>query len=298
MPDRADCVAAERALQRAVAAASPRDDELEQALAHVQTCAICSRRFELAVARSYSQRRETLPTVADVPIDQPALFERALTAALAAPEAIARRRAAQRLGELEQVGPPALAALVRAAADDSDEKVRAAALTALDRLDDAVPVPQRLIEAWAREPAEAAPYLVEVLTRLSDPRALASSRVTELVTEETDVWNRLSVRGESGAAGEIVRKDDQFWLKLNRLPAEFENATPVVAIPSALEAGEAEIEWSGGSPGLAFAAEPVAEGALELFLASVADPAARRALSEGLFARVYLLNPRKRGAGI
>ena len=65
------------------------------------------------------------------------------------------------------LGPAAVAALVAAAAEDRDERVRAAALTALQRLDTQVSLPQWVIDVWSASPAEAAPYLAGVLARLA-----------------------------------------------------------------------------------------------------------------------------------
>ena len=106
----------------------------------------------------------------------PDAVERALTAALDRPDPVMRRRAAERLGSMERLGAEPLSALADAAATDEDAKVRAAALEALDKLDDAVSIPRRVIEAWAEEPGEAAPFIAGVLARL----AATSESVTGL----------------------------------------------------------------------------------------------------------------------
>lgn len=77
---------------------------------------------------------------------------------------------------------------------------------------------------------------------------------------------------------EIVRKEDQYWMKLNRLPHRFENTRPVLAIP----------DWSGQGQALIAASHPVAGGAVELLLG--------REVSEERFPRAYLLQPREEDA--
>jgi len=72
------------------------------------------------------------------PTDEPrsrSMFERALTSALAAPEPVMRLRACVRLSELEYLGVAASTALATVAEHDPDTKVRAAAQTALGRVD-------------------------------------------------------------------------------------------------------------------------------------------------------------------
>jgi len=63
------------------------------------------------------------------------MFERALTSALAAPEPIMRLRACVRLGELQNLSVAASTALTTVAEHDPDTAVRAAAHTALGRVD-------------------------------------------------------------------------------------------------------------------------------------------------------------------
>jgi hypothetical protein len=122
--------AVEHVLQRAVTGLPVAEDELESALVHVESCAVCARRFEVGRGEASTEEKD----MAERPVDPTELFERALTAALSEPEAIARRRAAERLGGFERLGLAALSALVRAAGVDEDETVRVAALGALNRL--------------------------------------------------------------------------------------------------------------------------------------------------------------------
>lgn len=236
----------ERVLQRAVAGLSVDDAALEAALEHVDACEVCGPRFELWRADAFTEGR----SMAEVPVEPTALFARALTAALSDPEPVARIRAAGRLTSFERLDAPALAALVKAASEDPDENVRAAAGAALDE---------------------------------------HHLHVTLLVNEEGTVWNRLTAADETGALGEIERREDQLWMKLNRLPRSFERRKPVIAVPAALEPGKTPVEWSGESPGLVFAPEPVAEGELEVYLGKAPEAP----LSETLFSRVYLLSPRE-----
>lgn len=275
----------ERVLQRAVAGLAVSEKDLEAALDHAETCEICGPRFELGRVDASTERTD----MAEVPVEPTALFARALTAALSAPEAVARIRAAGRLGGFQQLSPAALARLVEAAAEDPDESVRAAALAALDELDDAVSLSQRVIDAWSATPAEAAPYLADCLNRLADPEALAFPRVARLVTEK--VGDELAVSGEAGVTGRIVQDQGELWLRVNRLPEEFEKTRPVVAVPTALGKRVPEIEWSGQSPGLAPARDSVTDGSLDVRLGNVLP---RKSLPSKLFQRLYLLDPRKR----
>ena len=71
--------------------------------------------------------------MARVPVDPTALFESALTTALSDPDEVVRRRAAERLGEMTQLTAAAVDALVAAAKGDRDQRVRTAALSALQR---------------------------------------------------------------------------------------------------------------------------------------------------------------------
>ncbi len=292
-----DCGFTEKVLQRALAGVPVGAGELDAALAHVAACAVCGRRFELERLRSYAERSDALADMAE-PVEPIALFERALIGALSDPEAIVRMRAAERLGGFERLGPVALDALAQTAAEDPDEEVRAAALVALDRLDKEVSIPQRLIESWSATPAEAAPYLADVLARLAAWPA-PSSRVTELVATPTGAAAELAVRGEEGITGRLGREKKQLWLKLHELPAVFENQRPVVAVPNALEKDAPPIRWSGDSPGLVAARAPVLGGALDVLLGSVPGPSLREGgLPEKLFGRLYLLTPREQRAGL
>jgi hypothetical protein len=200
-------------------------------------------------------------------VDPDEVFERALTDALGEPDRIARRRAAEQLGGLERPGAEALAALATSAAEDSDEEVRATALEALDRLDDAVSIPRRVIDAWAEAPAEAGPFISGVLSRLAGGTSRAGKRVTEL-------------------SGQVTREGGALWLTLNRVPSLFEKKMPVVAIPVALRGDPPPIHWSGERPGLVRASAPVSEGVLRVRLGT---PAARGG-HEDVFERVYLLD--------
>lgn len=275
----------ERVLQRAVAGLAVSEKDLDAAFAHAETCEICGPRFEVGREDASTERKD----MAEVPVEPTALFARALTAALSAPEAVARIRAAGRLGSIQQLGPEALAALIETAAEDLDTSVRAAALAALDQLDDEVSLSQRVIDAWSATPTEAAPYLADCLNRLADPETLASPRVARLVTEK--VGDELAVIGEAGATGRIVQDQGELWLRVNRLPEDFEKTKPVVAVPIALGQRAPGIEWSGESPGLAPAHAPVTEGSLNVRLGTVLP---RRSLSSKLFQRLYLLDRRKR----
>ncbi len=143
--------------------------QLERALAHVASCEECGRRFDVAETLAWLERREETHVMPRVPVDPAALFESALTEALSDPDDVVRRRAAERLGEMTDLGAAAVAALVAAAGEDRDERVRAAALTAVQRLDTVVSLPQWVIDVWSAAPAEAAPYLAGVLARLAAP---------------------------------------------------------------------------------------------------------------------------------
>jgi hypothetical protein len=147
---------------------------LEQALAHVTSCDECSSRFDFAQTVALIESMEKTQDMAEEPVDPAALFESALTVGLADPDNLIRRRAAERLGEMTGLGASAVRALAGAAGTDRDEQVRAAALAALQSLDPALTLPQWLISAWSAAPAEAAPYLEDVLARLASPAAAPS----------------------------------------------------------------------------------------------------------------------------
>ena len=127
--------------------------QLERALAHVASCEECSLRFDVADTAAWLESREETHAMAQAPVDPAALFESALTAALSDPDDLTRRRAAERLGEMTELGAAAVHALVAAAGEDRDERVRAAALTAVQRLDRtslAPPVGHRRLVGGAR----------------------------------------------------------------------------------------------------------------------------------------------------
>jgi HEAT repeats len=194
-------------------------------------------------------------------VDVATLFERALTVALADEDPEVRRRAAERLGGVHRIGAVPLAVLADAAGDDPDAEVRAAALAALDRLDEAVSLPQRVIDAWAEAPADAAPFIAGVLSRLG-----------------LDVSHG------------IVQEQGVLFLRLNRLPASLERTTPVVALPEALLQKTPAVDWAGEKPGLVPASEPVSGGSLEVRLGELPGPAAEKSP----FERAYLLSPELR----
>jgi hypothetical protein len=216
------------------------------------------------------------------------LFERALTTALTEPEPIVRRRGAERLGSRLRVGPAALSALAEAAAEDPDAAVRAAALAALDRLDDAVSIPRRVIAAWAASPADAAPFIAGVLARLAGVGSRAAAGVTVLAGSAAGEEG-VKLAGGEHIAGEITRDEAGLWLTLNRLPSTFDKKLPVVAVPMALRPDAPPIRWSGDSPGLVPATTPVSEGRLRVRLGDHEE-----APSSETFQRVYLLDAEAR----
>ena len=234
------------ATRLATAAAAVDPAELERALAHVASCEECGRRFDVAETAAWLESREETQAMAQVPVDPAALFESALTAALSDPDDLVRRRAAERLGEMTELGAAAVAALVAAAGEDRDERVRAAALTALQRLDTTFSLPQWVIDVWSAAPAEAAPYLEGVLARLAAPaggaprpasRACAAgvhvrrTRANDAAQDDETVV----LSGERGVRGRVSREPDGLWLTVEGLPAEVEDTKPVVAVPRALE---------------------------------------------------------------
>ncbi len=260
---------------------------------HVATCPICSRRFEVAPPPSYEglQRRpEELPRVDDVRVEPAELFERALSGALADPETTTRRRAAERLGRLDPLGPRALAALADAAAEDPQDLVRAAALRALDELDAHVSLPQRLIEAWSEEPARAAPFISSVLARLGAPGPPTVPGVAELVAVPLATTDLLAVAGLGGISGRVQKHADDLWLSLEGLPLVIEDISPVLAFPKALEIDAIPIRWHGRHSGLVPSRQPVTGGSLRMDLASL--PVGLPADAGPLFDPFYLLSPR------
>jgi hypothetical protein len=216
-------------------------------------------------------------------------YERYMADALAdgGSEPIVRRRAADWLGRAERVGPVALAALADAVAEDADGKVRRAALMALDRLDEEVSLPRRIIEAWSAAPAEAVQFISGVLARLTAEGPPVSPGVIGLVGSASPGGEETTLSGPEGASGLLRGRQSELWLTLERLPSGFENTKPVIALPKALAEIALPIRWSGEQPGLVPAARPVANGFLEVRLGHVvAEPETER-----LFDQVYLLNP-------
>ena len=283
---------------------------LERALAHIATCEECRRRFDLAETAAWLESREEAHAMAQGPVDTAQLFARALEAALSDPDDIVRRRAAERLGEMTEAGAAAVDALVAAAKDDRDERVRAAALTALQRLDTHVSLPQWVIDVWSAAPAEAAPYLAGVLARLAAPVAVTTTPgVTRLANVETWDDETVVLAGERGVRARVSREPDGLWLTVEGLPAEVEDTRPVVAVPGALEVEEITVLWAGDEPGLIAASESVAGGSLRVRLgelreggadsaAVVAPPPAvadaSPAAPSTLFDQIYLLHPEER----
>ena len=279
------------------AAVDPAD--LERALAHVSSCEECSRRFDVVETATWLESREETQAMAEVPVDPGAIFETALTAALSDPDDLVRRRAAERLGEMTKYGAAAVAALVAAAGEDRDERVRAAALTALQRLDTQVSLPQWVIDVWSVAPAEAAPYLEGVLARLAAPTG-ATTGVTRLASAETQAGETIVLSGEGGVRGRVSREPDGLWLTVEGLPAAVEDTKPVVAVPRALEVEEITVVWAGDEPGLVASSEPVSEGSLRVRLGKVEEAGAPEAAAPpavappALFDQIYLLHPKDR----
>ena len=312
-----DHLSTRRVLQRSIAggvvgaAASGRDQatgasakgapvsaaELERALAHLVACDECARDFDVAAVVTWLESREASHEMANVPVDPEALFKRALTAALSHSDSIVRERAAARLGGFADLDAAALSALVAAARDDAEGRVRAAALSALDRLDGEVSFPQRVIDAWAATPAEAAGYLASVLARLAAgevpsaaPGEAAGAGVTRLAATEQPAPGERDVElsGDRGVSGRVALVDNGLWLTVQGLPAELENTKPVVAIPKALGEEVPQIIWAGGGRGLVTATDSVTAGSVRVLLGN-----AKRSAG-GAFDRIYLLHPRVR----
>lgn len=218
---------------------------------HLRECERCSTILaELA--------RELEPSE-EAPVDPAELFERALTAALADEDPLARERAAEGMTRLEHVGPAALAALVETAGEDEDEEVRAAALGALGLL--------------ARQPARIA-------------------GVTQLIGTAADPEEHVAVTGEGGISGRVIEEGGELRLSLRGLPPKFEHTKPIVAIPTALEEATPSVEWSAGQPGVVPATEAVSGGSLDVTLGRSGSGAGRR--TKDLFKRVYLLDAERR----
>ena len=291
MAEARDCRSVESAIQRALVGAAVSEEELERALAHVAACESCGPRFEVRAPAAWEGVEEKEPQVVSEGVVEPSeLFQRALISALLSPETIARRRAAQRLGAFEQVGLPALEALAGAASEDPERQVREAALAALDELDEQVSIPQRVIEAWSAAPVEAVPFIAGVLARLAGTAPPVAPGVTRLVASSRRGGDPIALRGEGGIEGRLRRERDELWLELDRLPPSFEQTSPVLALPRALEPAPPPVEWARESPGLVPASAPVAQGSLRVRLGRVAEPP----LAEGLFDDIYLLSPERR----
>jgi hypothetical protein len=221
--------------------------------------------------------REPQVLVEDEARARPAeVIARSMIAVLGEGEPIARARAAERLGGVERIGPKALAALGDAAAEDSDKEVRETALKALDRLDAAISIPQRLIEAWSEVPEEAAPFIEGVLARLAGDDPPTNQGIT--------------AAGKQGVTGRLSVEEGELRLKLEGLPSTFEKAKPVIALPSVLRAAAPRVDWFAKDPGLIPADTPVADGILNVNLGRVAEPAHVPALEP-----VYVLNPQSPG---
>jgi hypothetical protein len=279
--------------------------ELERALAHVASCEECRLRFDVADTAAWLESREETHGMAQAPVDPPVLFERSLTAALSDPDDITRRRAAERLGEMTELGAAAVHALVAAAGEDRDERVRAAALTAVQRLDMTVSLPQWAIDVWSAAPAEAGAYLADVLARLAAPAgATGSTGVVRLSSAGMQDDAAVALAGDRGVRARVTREPDGLWLTVEGLPVELERTTPVVAVPEALVAEQTAITWAGDEPGLVAAIEPVSGGSLRVRLGDVeaggTEPAAAPAAGappadqSALFDQIFLLHPEDR----
>lgn len=97
---------------------------------HLEECDRC----RIVLAELVSEPEQDATEMAEPPVEPAELFERALTTGLTDADALVRERSAKRLAGLEHLGARPLVALARAAAEDPDEDVRAAARTALDEL--------------------------------------------------------------------------------------------------------------------------------------------------------------------
>jgi hypothetical protein len=254
---------------------------------HLEECERCA-----AIVAALAQEPKEAAEVAEGSVDPDQLFERALVPGLTDPDRVVRVRAAARLGERRRVGAEALAALAERASEDPDERVREAALTALDQLDEAVSIPQRLIEAWSASPAEAAPFVAGVLARLAGEPPPRDRGVTELVVAEAPEEGRLVLTGKKGITGYLVEERSRLWLTLNRLPSELENKRPVVALPEALASRSASVRWASAERGLIPSKERVEGGSLRIQLGQIAKVGV--AEKEKSLRRIYLLNPEAR----
>jgi hypothetical protein len=213
---------------------------------HLEECDRC----RIVLAELVSEPEQASAAMAERPVEPAELFERVLPTGLSDPEAIVRERAAVRLGQFEQLGARPLAALARAATEDPDEDVRAAALGALARL-------------------------------------AGEEGITELVGTAVTGEEALAVTGTEGISGELTEQEQELRLSLKGLPPKFEHTKLLVAIPRVLEGEASPIEWR-GEPGLVPAEETVEAGSLDVTLGRV--PKGAETEKKRLFARMYLLN--------
>ena len=250
---------------------------------HLEECEWC--RATLAEL----MREPDLLSEAGTRLDPSELFERSLATALADPETIVRQRAARRLAGMQRVGPVALAALADAAVEDPEEEVRATALRALDELDRAVSIPERVIDAWSASPEEAAPFIESVLARFAGDRPPASPAVMELAGSRWSPEQQMSFSSKEGITGRLSAEEGELRLALEGLPSSFEKTTPLIAVPGALRETRQPVEWFGKDPGLVPVDAPVARGRLHARLGRLPERP-REAGGPGALERVYLLN--------
>jgi hypothetical protein len=79
-------------------------------------------------------------------------------------------------------------------------------------------------------------------------------------------------------------------LTVEGLPASFEETTPVIAVPGALDPNAPEVEWYGKEPGLVTTEDAVREGRIDVRLGRMLDPSAEPILTPEL-QRLFVLNP-------
>lgn len=256
---------AQRVLQMLVTGATVPERELDEALAHVASCDECAAQFEVSGMLAWTECEEEPPAMDDMPIDPEALFERALSAALDDPDPMTRLRAAERLGERTASGPATLAALIRIASDDAEERVRAAASAALDRL---------------------------------------GVGVAELTNPMPDDQGGLTLTSEEGARGHIAVEDSGVWMTVDGLPQRFDNTKPWVAFPRAFEERLQSFVAAGGDPGFVEAANSVQEGSARVLLGGLTEARGTEPEGgetsaptiddyADLFERVYLFDTRR-----
>ena len=164
-------------------------------------------------------------------LDVQALFERAVVNGLENPDPLVRRRNALRVPTDAHSGPAVHAALVRLAAEDPSEEVRAACADALAFLEpDPVAIQARLADA-ASEP-----------TRLDRLREWVRSQLTVLVPAPAmghGAWPYFGPTPESvGTTGVPPRAElEGDAISFSRLPADFEGSGLRILLLSAPEAG-------------------------------------------------------------